>query len=323
MMKSLYSKKWENVKVMRGVERILREKRGFVFRMPSPGQPVILLLSGGLDSIISWAILLKRYQLKVFPVYLIRGKRSDGKREEYAIDYYAAKYKEKYSTMYNPPHKLPVSMFEFTDPYNDLIGYLHPQVIIDNLLPDGSLKPSFVLGHFSLFPFLGFLYAKFLHAREYIDAKTIFCGTTFSDNVSYRSLTSARSTMLTLNLLSGENNWQYTSVAYEPTIRSLLTKSDLIRWASEEGIPLDRAWTCIRRNKLQCGDCLACISRKRAFQEAGVADLTPYGHTTQFWMVSIFKRIMLRLKQQNNTQNVMKRKKSYVGPSKSKIYLSI
>lgn len=323
MTKLLYSKKWENVKTMSGVERILRDRRGYVFRMPQPGQPVILLLSGGLDSIISWAILLKKYQLKVYPVFLIRGKRREEKREESAIDYYAMMYEQKYAATYIPPHKLTISMPEFIDPYKDLIGYLHPQVIVDNLLPDGSLKTSFSLGHFSLFPYIGFLYAKFLHARENVDAKTIFCGTTYSDSSSYRSLTSARSIMLTLGLLSGEGNWQYTSVAYEPTIRSLLTKSDLIRWASVEQIPLDRAWTCTQRKQLQCGECLACLSRKHAFREAGIADMTSYIPVEQPFVVSIIKRIIIRLKRFKKPQEALQKNKRYEAPGKSKIYLSV
>ena len=323
MTKLFYSKKRENVKTMSGVERILRERRGYVFRMPSPGRPVILLLSGGLDSIISWAILLKTYQLRVYPVFLIRGRRREEKREERAIDYYATMYKQKYAATYIPPHKLTISMLEFSDPYKDLIGYLHPQVIVDNLLPDGSLKTSFSLGHFSLFPYIGFLYAKFLHASKNIDAKTIFCGTTYSDSSSYRSLTSARSITLTLGLLSGEDNWQYTSVAYEPTIRSLLTKSDLIRWASAEQIPLDRAWTCTQRKQLQCGECLACLSRKYAFREAGIADTTSYRSTAQSFMVSMIRKIIGRLRRVKKLQKAPQKNKRYEGPSKSKVYLSV
>ena len=322
-MKLLYNKNQENVKTMNVLERVLRERRGYVFRMPPPGKPVILLLSGGLDSIISWAILLKEYQLRVYPVFLIRGRRREEKREERAIDYYAAMYKQKYSATYISPHKLTISMFEFSDPYKDLIGYLHPQVIVDNLLPDGSLKSSFLLGHFSLFPYIGFLYAKFLHARENIDVKTIFCGTTFSDNSSYRSLTSARSIMLTLGLLSGEDDWQYSSVAYEPTIRSLLTKSDLIRWASAEQIPLDRAWTCTQHKQLQCGECLACLNRKHAFREAEIADMTSYSPVAQSFMVSLIKRIIIRLKRFKQPQKAPQKSKWYEGPSKSKVYLSV
>lgn len=337
-MKPLYNKKWENVKAMNALERILREQRGYIFRMPPPGHPVILLLSGGLDSIISWAILLRKYRLRVYPVFLIRGRRGEEKRQESAIDHYAEIFQKKYSKTYIPPHKLTISMLEFMDPYKDLIGYLHSKVITDNLLPDGSLKPSFVLGHFSLFPYLGFLYAKFLHARENVDVKTIFCGSTYSDKSSYRTLTSARSVMLTLGLLSGEVDWQYTSVAYEPMVRSFFTKSDLIRWASAEKIPLNRAWTCIWNKPTQCGECLACLSRKYAFREAGVVDMTPYNPITQSFMESMVGKIFNKIKrlidnrifsdkkkeeQRNMSQEVSRKSKLYERPTKSKIFLSV
>lgn len=305
------------------LEKTLKTKRGYVFRMPPPGSPVILLLSGGLDSVISWAILLKEFQLKVYPVFLVRGEPIGVKKEKDAINYYASIYRKKYILNYIPPHELITTMPEFSDPFRDLIGFLHPQINLDNILPDGSLKTSFSLGNFSLFPYFGFVYARYLYAGKNIRANTIFCGTTFSDNTSYRSVTSARSIMLTLGLLSGEDDWQYTSVAYEPTIRSLLTKSDLIRWASAEQIPLDRAWTCTQRKQLQCGECLACLSRKHAFREAGIADMTSYIPVEQSLVVSMIKRIIIRLKRFKKPQKTLKKSKRYEGPGKSKVYLSV
>ena len=333
----LRSKQNEQLSILYKIENILCSKRGYAFRMPKASTAVILLLSGGMDSIISWAILMKKFRLRVYPVFLIRRELSEEKKEIDAIDYYSEIFKRKYVANYIAPHKMKIGMPEFSDMYRDLTGHLHPQVILDNIFPDGSLKNNFSMGHFSLFPYLGFVYAKYLLAKENVRAYTIYCGTTFCDNSTYRTLTSSRSIMLTLGLLSGEDDWQYTSIAYEPTINSLLTKSDLIRWASSEKIPLNKTWSCTKKKSLQCGKCLACLSRIGAFQEAKIDDLTLYNIEKQSFIGAIkqkainrVKRAIIYLGSRNKDEKIYdiqykKSRKSnkYEQLGKSKVYLSV
>ena len=61
---------FEDVTVMRKLNSIFIKKRGYDFKMPAPGTPVLLLVSGGLDSIMLWFNLLNTYKLKVYPIHL-------------------------------------------------------------------------------------------------------------------------------------------------------------------------------------------------------------------------------------------------------------
>jgi 7-cyano-7-deazaguanine synthase len=53
-------------------------------------------------------------------------------------------------------------------------------------------------------------------------------------------------------------------------------KSDVIKKASELGVPLQSTWSCYRDHDKHCGRCESCVNRKKAFREAGVPDPTTY-----------------------------------------------
>ena len=53
-------------------------------------------------------------------------------------------------------------------------------------------------------------------------------------------------------------------------------KSELLKEANKLGVPLELTWSCYRDGEKHCGRCESCVNRKRAFQEAGIADSTAY-----------------------------------------------
>jgi 7-cyano-7-deazaguanine synthase len=53
-------------------------------------------------------------------------------------------------------------------------------------------------------------------------------------------------------------------------------KSDLIRKGAKLGVPFELTWSCYRDGKKHCGVCESCVNRKKAFQEADLADPTAY-----------------------------------------------
>jgi 7-cyano-7-deazaguanine synthase len=53
-------------------------------------------------------------------------------------------------------------------------------------------------------------------------------------------------------------------------------KSDLIKEGTKLGVPFELTWSCYLDGDQHCGKCESCVNRKKAFQEANVADPTNY-----------------------------------------------
>jgi 7-cyano-7-deazaguanine synthase len=53
-------------------------------------------------------------------------------------------------------------------------------------------------------------------------------------------------------------------------------KSEVIKKGTKLGIPFEITWSCYRDAEKHCGKCESCVNRKKAFQEAGLADPTKY-----------------------------------------------
>jgi 7-cyano-7-deazaguanine synthase len=57
---------------------------------------------------------------------------------------------------------------------------------------------------------------------------------------------------------------------------SNLTKAQLIKEGAKLGVPFELTWSCYLDGNKHCGKCESCINRKKAFQEANIADSTNY-----------------------------------------------
>lgn len=55
-----------------------------------------------------------------------------------------------------------------------------------------------------------------------------------------------------------------------------ITKADIARKGKAVGLNFMETWTCYKGGAIHCGECGACIERKKAFKEAGIEDLTKY-----------------------------------------------
>jgi len=56
------------------------------------------------------------------------------------------------------------------------------------------------------------------------------------------------------------------------------TKGEIVQLGAKLGVPLERTWSCYKGGDKHCGKCPTCLERKKAFEEAGIDDLTEYEH---------------------------------------------
>ncbi len=55
-----------------------------------------------------------------------------------------------------------------------------------------------------------------------------------------------------------------------------IPKSEILKIASEIGVPLEETWSCYLSGEKHCGRCESCINRMNAFIEVGIKDPTDY-----------------------------------------------
>lgn len=278
--KVLKNRRLEDVRTIKIIETYLRKKRGYVFRMPKPGASVVLLLSGGLDSIVGWGILMKEYGLNVYPISFDLGEKRANKEKE-SIDYFSKFYKSHFPKLYKVPFRMNLNTGKVTLPIEKAYSKLHPEEIFRNFKePAKPIVIDITFGSFTLLPIYAKLYAELLNHVENLDINTIFCSVLKTDGllIKYQTFTSLRSIMYNLCVTSGDFKWQFTSLALEKEVGWYLGKEDIIKWGSSQGIPMEKTWSCWQSGKFQCGgsDCLACMVRRESFQRSKVKDNTVY-----------------------------------------------
>lgn len=257
----LRKRKKENLELLDKIEQVIKSSRGYIFKMPAPGTPIVVSMSGGADTTVTTAILLEEYGLDVYPYFLNRVQRSL-QSELKSIKYFSNIFKTKYGNCFHDPIILGIPnpateiKKDLTDNLRHGVGY--------------PMRNSIILQY-------GVQYA-FSLANHGIQTRNIFCSTVASDgDYSFHStLTALRSLMLHVCTDMGDFHWQITSLAIEKELGLYFDKDVLVKWAHEHYLPLEKTRTCIENTLIHCGQCDACYDRKRSFEEAGVEDKTEY-----------------------------------------------
>ncbi|QQS44424.1 7-cyano-7-deazaguanine synthase [Candidatus Roizmanbacteria bacterium] len=272
LQRMLIERKLEDLSALKCIESFLKEKRGYVFRMPQKGESVILTVSGGLDSTILWGMLLEEYQMQVYPVFFRRGHKRI-QREENAVRFFSQFFQKKYAKLFQTVQYLDVPM-----PPKEIRWKIteHSQEVVSS---DTNQRKGLPL-YSGLLALNAAEYALFLQEEKNVSIRTIFSAFVTSDGESlkYETLTAMRSVMQNLCILTGDMNWQYTSLALEKELGFFWDKDILIRWATEKGYPLEKMFSCISpiNYKIHCGRCYFCQYRKQSFLRAGISDPTEY-----------------------------------------------
>ncbi len=280
-IEKIKKRKTERVGIINTLEKTLLKLRGYIFKQPKKGSSVILLLSGGLDSVVAWGILMEEYGLSVYPISFDTAEaRSD--KEKASIDYFSTYYEKRYPALFHTPLRVALDLTAMTLPIDTALEKLHPDVILENFAGKTELQPKMnvSLGGFIMLPSYAKLYGEYLNLTQNLQIRSIFCAVTASDGdvVPYQAFTALRSTMHNLCITTGDYRWQFSSVCLEKETGIYFDKSDLVKWACRHHIPLEHTWTCYHAKPFQCGgsDCLTCMVRQKAFAKAGVVDKTVY-----------------------------------------------
>jgi 7-cyano-7-deazaguanine synthase in queuosine biosynthesis len=270
----------EDLGVIEAIEKIFLKKRGYVFKMPKAGSAVILLLTGGLDSVVLWHILMDMYKLTVYPLY-VAGRRDPIHALDpqlRSIRYYTKLFEKKFPKYFKKPYILnhgwgSIHLIKKTNSF----ALKNPEFLLDHANVMGEITTE-TSGLMADVAFLAVDYSQLLAAQKNIQVETIFCAVAPSDGivVKNQSMTSMRATML--DICSATNNFslQFTTPFFEKSLGLFIEKSDLIALTKKLHLPVHKTWSCYDSRTLHCGECLGCRGRKHYFKIAKKRDKTLY-----------------------------------------------
>jgi len=286
-IKLLRERNVENIDLISVVEKFLQKKRGFVLQKPKKKEPVILLLSGGLDSIVAWETLIRWYDCIVYPVVISRGNWQRVHKESKSVRYFAKYFQRKYPDNYQEPFRMKVN----TLPKDYSSYFTNIALSAEEILANFDAQRAYIKNGSNVLirrennidpyitSFYGVIYAQYLQNRFQVKARHIFLGVNASDGISgsSQSFTALRSALLSICAATANYDWNFSSVFFEKEFGLFLDKSAVVSLGAEFGLPMEKTWTCFKYGLWQCGDsCATCEDRRNAFSLAGVVDKTFY-----------------------------------------------
>lgn len=217
----------------------------------------IVLVSGGMDSLVTAAIANESYENLAF-LHLNYGQKTEKKELECFH-----KIADHYNVSQGLRKIIDVSFLKqiggssLTDDNIDVKKFIGDQDII----PD------------SYVPFRNtHIVAMAVSWGEVINAKKIFIGAVQEDSSGYPDC--RESYYKAYNSLIKEGTKDGCIEIITPVIH--LKKNEIVNKALELKAPLESSWSCYAREDLACGVCDSCALRLRGFKKAGQVDPIPY-----------------------------------------------
>ncbi|MFO7660339.1 MAG: 7-cyano-7-deazaguanine synthase QueC [Candidatus Cloacimonadaceae bacterium] len=215
----------------------------------------IVLLSGGMDSLVTAAIAVRDNDSVCF-LHINYGQRTEDKELDCFV---------KICEYYRPQKSLVIHM--------DWLGQVGGSALTDKNIAvkdyDGSKQiPQ---------TYVPFRNANFITAAvswaEVIKADRIYIGAVEEDSSGYPDCREVFYTNMQKTIETGTKN-EFPIHLVTPVIH--LKKNEIVRQGLDLKAPFEHSWSCYKDNKIACGICDSCHLRLKAFQEAGVADPIPY-----------------------------------------------
>jgi len=239
---------------------LLMIERDYASKTPTD-EDVVVLMSGGLDSSVLVQKVIGEFNVKVHPLFIKRGSRNQ-EFEEQAFDFFADFYKKRFPNNFFEPKKL-----NYEVPPNELKADFPPALAktIGHPLRNSTMQN------------LAVMYAVSLQTKG-VEAKTIFAGSVYEDNTEPElGLLSLRAQTVATCIEMGDWRWNITSPLTDPYLtNACVSKVDLIKYAFDTFVPIERTRTCFGSEPEACGTCNACQTRIAAFEEAGLPDNITY-----------------------------------------------
>lgn len=265
---------------------LLIQKRGYEFKIPQQNEHVILLVSGGVDSICLWNLLLDKYKLNVYPLFV--NFTSKGVNPLKSVRYFEKFFEKRYPKHFRKVKILDnIPMFSFDKLPNfdhtmkDLflisnnMQYLEEQNSYASLMVNNPSR----LGHYA---FYAFDYLLDIRYRIGVPIDTILCGIVEEDHyIRESTLATLRNVTLLLSEIIGIPNLQF-SAPIEKKNNFFYSKVDLMKFAQRKNLSLEKTWSCHFKKSHHCGVCIECHTRKEGFYKAKIQDKTTYSKKTAF-----------------------------------------
>lgn len=304
---------FEDETLLKLFNSVFINKRNYIFRVPKRNQAVVLLLSGGMDSVCLWFLLTLTYKLHVYPLHFSSPLESKGQTA--GLNYFSRFMKKVAPTYFHPITNIPDdSMFSAQNDLKTLSYVQEAPFIVENLVLHTDTRQAHIHninnpGRLGRFAFRAYEYALKLRYQKNIDVSTIFTGVMPDDSVIVResTLTVLRSINLSLCLILGDFRWQFTA-PFEKNF--YYTKASLLRKLAKMKFPFEKTWSCDKKTSVHCGICLSCRHRKEVFKQAHIADKTRYALFSSLLPVLKKTASILGRRKQQKQHNVSSCKKT-------------
>lgn len=257
----------EDVNLLKIYSKILKEKRGYIVKMPQRGESVVACLSGGIDSVANIGILLMEFGLKVYPFFIDRGQ-SALKWERESVQFFDRFYKKKFPDQY---HKcLEIKVATPAKEYKGLLRKTKRQITNIPLMQNISYPARNPIMFLT-----GAEYSYSLKAQGEI-ISTVFASHVSSDSSFHCSQTWTRLMNLLMCQIFNDWEFQFISLPIETDFGNYFDKDVYMTFMKEHSIPIEKTRTCVKGSRVQCGDCPPCWDTRRILKEIGIKNRIKY-----------------------------------------------
>lgn len=220
-------------------------------------EKTIVLLSGGMDSLVCAAIACKEYSDVSF-VHMNYGQKTSD-RERRSFDSIADFYKV-------PFEKRKIIDMTFLKQFGGS-SLTDDKISVKNYSGDSEVIPdSYVPFRNSIILSLAVSWAESISARQ------LFIGANYEDSPGYPDC--RPSYYEAFNKVIKEGTKEGNIKILTPVL--MMKKKEIVLKGEELKVPWQFSWSCYKSSDLACGECDSCALRLRGFKEAGVVDPIDY-----------------------------------------------